>query len=170
MKRVTFQLILFFFLPLACGAPEKTTDPDHSPRKKQVMQYMDSGWNSIDGSSLGELLAEGYERNLNGIQVVKGTVELEAYIQNYRRAFPDLKVTLDQWVESDEQVVAVWTFEGTNTGVFGEFVPTGKKARVHGVSLFTVNEQNKIISEDIYYNELYLLQQLGYDLIPPILE
>lgn len=170
MKRVTFRWILFLLLPLACGSPEKTTNSGHSLRKQVVTKYVDSGWNSNDGSTLGKILADEFVRNLNGIQVVKGSVELDAYIQNYRKAFPDLRVTLDQWVESGEQVVAVWTFEGTNTGVFGEFTPTGKKARVHGVSMFTLNEENKISREDIYYNELYLLQQLGYELIPPNLE
>ncbi len=128
------------------------------------------GWNSRNLSALGEVLADGYVRSLNGIPVVKGTVELKAYILNYQRAFPDLKVTVDHWIQSGEQVVTVWTFDGTNTGEFGEYVPTGKKAIVSGVSLFILDDENRIKREDTYYNELYLLQQLGYSLIPPNLE
>ncbi len=170
MKRVTLQLMLFLMLPFACESPKKNSFSGRSPGQELVLKYVDSGWNSSDIPALRELLSDKYVRNLNGIQVVKGSVELEAYIQNYRRAFPDLVITVNRWMESDEKVVAEWTFEGTNTGEFGEYVPTGKKARVSGVSIFLLNGENKIDREDTYYNELYLLQQLGFSLIPPKLE
>jgi steroid delta-isomerase-like uncharacterized protein len=106
-------------------------------------------------------------RNLNGITVANGPAELEAYIKNYIRAFPTLKIKIDTMIQKDRQVITTWTFQGTNTGEFAEYLPTGKMAKVSGVSLFRFNKEGKITREDTYYNELYLLQQLGYTLNPP---
>ena len=170
MKRV-FQLpILFMILTSGCRTSENSDLGGASFQEQRVLSYVDYGWNAERMSDLQGLLSEDYVRKLNGIQVAHKPVELEAYIQNYQRAFPNLKINVERMVESDSLVVAFWTFEGTNTGEFGEFIPTGKKARVSGVSLFAFDPDGKIVSEDTYYNELYLLQQLGYNLIPPNLE
>ena len=116
------------------------------------------------------MMTKDFIRNLNGITVANGQLELEAYIKNFIRAFPTMKIKIDTMIQKDWQVVTTWTFKGTNTGEFAEYLPTGKKAKVSGVSLFRFNEEGKIIREDTYYNELYLLQQLGYTLNPPNLE
>ena len=169
MKRPFSLSILFIVLLTACGTPEKS-QKDILPQQEVVKSYVNGGWNAEDTVSLDQVLGNEYTRYLNGIQVVKGRQELKAYILNYQRAFPDLRVSLERTVESGAQVVAAWVFEGTNTGEFGEYLPTGKKARVSGVSIFTMDEEGKIEREDTYYNELYLLQQLGYTLNPPNLE
>ena len=70
----------------------------------------------------------------------------------------------------DRHLFAHWTFTGTNTGIFGEFPATGKKAKVSGMSLLSFDEEGKLYREEVYYNELDLLQQLGYTLVPPALE
>jgi steroid delta-isomerase-like uncharacterized protein len=97
-------------------------------------------------------------------------MELEAYIINFIRAFPTLKIEIDTMIQKEQQIITTWTFQGTNTGEFAEYLPTGKKAKVSGVSLFLFDKEGKITREDTYYNELYLLQQLGYTLQPPSLE
>jgi len=63
-----------------------------------------------------------------------------------------------------------WTILGTNTGVFGESPPTGKKIKINGITHIKFDNKGKIIYEDVFYNELLLLQQLGYTLLPPTLE
>lgn len=169
MKRPFSLSILFIILLSGCGTPEKG-QTDVSAQQEVIKRYVYAGWNAEDMSSLDQILSNEYTRYLNGIQIVKGRQELKAYILNYQGAFPDLKVTLDRMVESGSQVVATWKFEGTNTGEYGEYPPTGKKTSVKGISLFSLDDEGKIDREDTYYNELYLLQQLGYSLNPPNLE
>jgi steroid delta-isomerase-like uncharacterized protein len=155
---------------LGCRSADRETTSDKALNEQSVLNYMEAGWNAGNNPELRELLSEDYVRYLNGLQVANGVLEAEAYIQNYLNAFPNLSVTVGTMVESELQVAAFWTFEGTNTGEFGEYLPTGKKARVSGASLFTFNKDGRIQREDTFYNELYLLQQLGYTLIPPNLE
>ena len=135
-----------------------------------VKIYVDSCWNKHKTNSVKELITTEFTRNVNGISVANGSMELEAYIINFIRAFPTLKIEIDTMIQKEQQIITTWTFQGTNTGEFAEYLPTGKKAKVSGVSLFLFDKEGKITREDTYYNELYLLQQLGYTLQPPSLE
>ena len=170
MKCASHLLIILMVFLSGCRSEESKESSESHSHERLVLEYVDSGWNARDTPELSNILSENFVRNLNGLQVVQGVMEMQAYIQNYLNAFPNLKITVEQIVKSDKQVVAVWIFEGTNTGEFGEFTPTGKKARVSGISLFTFAADGKISQEDTFYNELYLLQQLGYTLKPPNLE
>ncbi len=135
-----------------------------------VNTFVDSCWNQHKVLAIKELMTNDFTRNLNGISVAKGPMEMEANMMTFIRAFPDLKIKIDEMIQKDQSVATTWTFEGTNTGEFAECLPTGKKAMVSGVTLFLFNADGKIVREDTYYNELYLLQQLGYTLHPPNLE
>ena len=139
-------------------------------QETMVNIYVDSCWNMHKTNKVKELMTTDFTRNVNGISVANGPMELEAYIMNFIRAFPTLKIEIDTMILKERQVITTWTFQGTNTGEFAEYLPTGKKAKVAGVSLFLFNKDGKITREDTYYNELYLLQQLGYTLQPPSLE
>ncbi len=164
------RLLFLLFCLLGCRSDGKDNLANATTNEQLVLNYVEESWNAGNNPELEKLLSEEYVRYLNGLQVANGVLELEAYIQNYLNAFPNLKVTVESAVAADNKVAAFWTFEGTNTGVFGEYQPTGKKARVKGASLFTFDAEGKITREDTFYNELYLLQQLGYTLLPPNLE
>jgi predicted ester cyclase len=63
-----------------------------------------------------------------------------------------------------------WIFTGTHTGLFADVIATGKKVRINGFSHFYFNKDGQIYQEDIFYNELEFLQQLGYSLEAPRLK
>lgn len=170
MKSAILLSLLLLTGLFGCQSVEKADTFRNDRQEAMVCMYVDSCWNQHKTISAQEFMSIDFTRNLNGITVAKGPMELEAYIKNFIRAFPTLKIKIDTMIQKDQQVVTTWTFQGTNTGEFAEYLPTGKKAIVSGVSLFLFNEEGRIIREDTYYNELYLLQQLGYTLTPPNLE
>lgn len=170
MKSAILLSLLILSGLLGCQSVIREGTDQSDLQETLVNRYVDSCWNQHKLVSVQELMTNDFTRNLNGIAVANGPVELEAYIKNFIRAFPTLKIKIDTMIQKDKQVITTWTFEGTNTGEFAEYLPTGKKAKVSGISLFQFNEEGKIIKEDTYYNELYLLQQLGYTLNPPNLE
>ncbi|MBT8281369.1 MAG: ester cyclase [Muriicola sp.] len=170
MKCAAPLILLLVLTMAACQVTEKEKADSSSYLKDAVTVYVDSCWNKGEFSALNRIVGEEFVRNLNGLEVANGRIELEAYIQNYIKAFPNLRITITKLIEKEGKVALEWTFKGTNTGVFAEFIPTGKKATVSGVSMMTFNSQGKLIQENTYYNELYLLQQLGFTLNPPNLE
>ncbi len=166
---ILLSLILLSGL-FGCQSVVKVDTGINDRQEMAVNMYVDSCWNQHKTISVQELMTKDFARILNGITVANGPIELEAYIKNYIRAFPTLRIKIDTMIQKDRQLVTTWTFQGTNTGEFAEYLPTGKKAEVSGVSIFQFNSEGKITRENTYYNELYLLQQLGYTLNPPSLD
>lgn len=116
------------------------------------------------------LVTEDYLRNMNGIPVVTNKTELKARINLYGTGFPDYAITLGNSLVCDNQGYVDWIFTGTNTGEFAEVMATGKKVKIKGFSHLYFNAEGRIYREDIFYNELELLQQLGYSLETPNLK
>jgi len=124
----------------------------------------------VNNSILDTIISSDFIRNINGIEVASNPGELKASLNVYYIGFPDLELTNQFRVVKDNQIFSNWAITGTNTGVYGEIPATGKKIKITGFSHFYFNNDGIIYQEDIYYNELDLLQQLGYSITPPIVE
>jgi steroid delta-isomerase-like uncharacterized protein len=94
---------------------------------------------------------------------VGGGSGLEVYrsaIAEWRTAFPDLHVEIEEVTGEGDRVAVAWTASGTQTGPLGELPPTAKRARVRGVTLFRFRE-GKIVHETTGFDRLDMLRQLG---------
>lgn len=138
--------------------------------QRQLVTFIDTCWNDRNVEAFRELSTADFTRNLNGISVAKNQTEMEAHMNVFFTAFPDLEVSVEESDVKGQKVFILWQSTGTNTGVFGEVAPTGKKVKINGLSHLYFDDAGKLYREDVYYNELDLLQQLGYTLTPPNLE
>ncbi len=137
---------------------------------QHLVTLIDSCWNNKDVGAIQELTTSDFVRNLNGIGVAKSQQEMEAHMKVFFKAFPDLAVSMEETDVKGNKIFLLWRFTGTNTGIYGEMAATGKKVRINGLSQLYFNDAGKLYREDVYFNELALLQQLGYSLNPPNLE
>ena len=153
---------------------KKQEQNDASPIESQVLMTLDTllgaCWNKKEITKLEMVMTEDASRRVNNITVANNRKEVAANIAVFISGFPDLNITMSNLHISNKYASYNWIFSGTNTGIFGEFPATGKKVKISGMSKVTFNEEGKIVLEDVSYNELDLLQQLGYSLDPPILE
>ena len=100
-------------------------------------------------------------------------VGLEAY-KEYdkmtRIAFPDFKMTIDDFFVKDDKIVLYWALDATNTGPLmtpvGELPPTNKKFRISGIAVSYIVD-GKIKEDVAYFDMLNMMQQLGFTLTPP---
>ncbi len=61
-------------------------------------------------------------------------------------------------------LLVLWTATGTNDGPLGEDMPaTGKGVSFSGVGVIKI-ENGKYKEEWVYYNQLYVYKQMGYEL------
>jgi predicted ester cyclase len=145
-----------------------------SPNESQMMTTLDTlleaCWNKKEISKLEMVMSENASRRVNNITVANNRKEVAANIAVFISGFPDLFITMSNLHMSSKYASYNWIFNGTNTGVFGEFPATGKKVKISGMSKVIFNEEGKIVMEEVTYNELDLLQQLGYSIEPPSLE
>ncbi|MBD1261093.1 ester cyclase [Maribacter polysiphoniae] len=172
MGRRGVILVIIVFLGITCkeNNHHKKEIELENAITKNFGSFITNAWNHKNMDSLRSITVENYSRRLNGIMVAENHNELEANMNIYFNGFPDLKVSIKKTIIKDNHLYTSWTFKGTNTGTFGESAATGKRIAVNGFSEVTFNDEGKLVKEDIYYNELSLLQQMGYSLVPPIVE
>ena len=165
-----FLIASLFLLPLQACVDKDRSNEIEEVNKETVISYISTIWNNKELSSLDIYFADQFIRMVNSVEIATSKKELSANTQVYFKGFPDLTFSIDEIVPYGDLVIINWTISGTNTGVFGESPPTGKKVKINGISHFKFEKEGKIIYENVFYNELSLLQQLGYTLLPPTLE
>ena len=171
MKPLSLFLITFFFLFFSCYEPKQNNHLDMEINNtKSYITFIDSCWNEKNMNALKTITSEDFIRKINGIQVAKNQSELESHMHVYFKAFPDINVSIKKYFVKDHQLFIQWLITGINTGIYGEFPATGKRIKIEGFTTAHFNNEGKLIEEDVCYNELDLLQQLGYTIKPPILE
>ncbi|MDY7395096.1 ester cyclase [Aureibaculum sp. 2210JD6-5] len=166
---IAFQTIILLLL-LSCSQPlKKEAIFDTSKIEETISNYLEAQ-NSIGENKVDTLITESYIRNMNGIEMVSNINEHKASMDIFLTGFPDMTLTFPKRLIKDKHAYIEWTFSGTHTGTFGELTATGKKVNISGITHLYFNENDRIYREDVFYNELDLLQQLGYTLSPPITE
>lgn len=81
-------------------------------------------------------------------------------IAAFRAAFSDLRLDLDELIESTERVIYRFTARGTHDGPFMGIAASGRKIEVQGIGIDRF-ESGKTIERWIQYDSAGLLQQLG---------
>lgn len=168
------MLLAISFLVVIYSCAKSDVKPDHDEteavNRKNLEIFIDRGWNEKDLSVIDSVFANSFTRRVNGVNLATNKNELAANLQVYFSGFPDLKIKLDDTVSAENQVYIHWTLTGTHTGVYGELPPTGKRIKISGISRVNFDQNGKIVHEEVFYNELSLLQQMGHTLNPPVLE
>jgi predicted ester cyclase len=85
-----------------------------------------------------------------------------------RKAFPDLKLVLDDVVAGGDKIAIRWTAHGTFKGeaahpTFGRVKPTGRHMQATGVTILRI-EGGKVVDSWGATNELAVLKQLDIPL------
>ncbi len=172
MPRFTVIVLFIFLLLCSCGdqGGKENQQAEQEKNTQHLSNLIESVWNRKDLKAIDSFFNSSFTRRVNSVNLASSKNELAANLQVYFTGFPDVRIQSDNMVSQGNQVYMSWTLTGTNTGVYGELQPTGKKVRISGITRFDFDESGKIIHEEVYYNELSLLQQMGHTLNPPILE
>jgi steroid delta-isomerase-like uncharacterized protein len=114
-----------------------------------------------------EYIAENYVEHTAGYpEDVKGIEGFKKQVTYWRNHYPDFKVTKEELIVKGNRIVWRWIMTGTDKGTNREVPPTGKKINVEGVGIIQV-VNGKFVERLMYFNELSVLKQLGYKIIPP---
>lgn len=169
MHKNIFITVLFLVLIISCGKQNKQSKLEKI-YTKNISSFIEICWNEKDFAPLNKIIDNDYSRTVNNVTIVENLNELEANMKVLFIGFPDLFVKINEITFNENQAYFHWVFTGTNTGVFGEIPATGKKVIVKGFTIIHFNKKGLIFHEDVHYNELDLLQQLGYTFTPPNVE
>lgn len=101
-------------------------------------------------------------------EVIQGIEAHKQRTLEYREAMPDMTVTLEDIIATDDYVVTRWTVRGTNTGEFAGMPPTGRSIEITGTSIDRFDSNGRIVETWDQWDNLGFMQQLG--LIPETAE
>jgi steroid delta-isomerase-like uncharacterized protein len=83
-----------------------------------------------------------------------------AEARGWRKAFPDLEMTVDKQVAERDLVAVRWTARGSNTGTGNGIPATGRTVQITGTTLFRMAD-GQIAEEWTCADSLGLMRQLG---------
>ena len=129
--------------------------------KALVRRFYEHVWDAGDVEVAHEVFHDDYERHdLRPTDALPGPAGQARIAADFRRAFPDLRFTIDLLFGEDDLVAARWTASGTHTGEWGGVKPTDRRVTFSGVNLFRFRD-GKVAEIWNHRDDLGLATQVG---------
>ncbi len=123
-------------------------------------EYAQEVWTRGNLDAVDEYLADDFEMGYPFPGVNPDREGFKQFAAAMRRAFPDLKNTVEGSFASGDRVVQRWRSEGTHKGELFGAPATGRQVSFHGISVYLVKEGQ--IQRDWTVADLQgMMQQLG---------
>src|SRR5829696_673235 len=95
----------------------------------------------------------------DGSTLERGPEDVRRFTEEYRSAFPDWRVSIDEQIAEGDKVVNRVTLRGTHQREFRDMAPTGKEVEVKAVTIFRFSEEGKVVETWDYFDQLRLVRQ-----------
>lgn len=164
MKTKQPLLLLFicsFFGLMGCGQKQKTMVSNEGQNKEvteKIIKAFDEGnVNALDSFITKESIDHAEMPpgiKSKGLQAVKDMCIMQ------KKAFPNMKTTINSMVADGDTVMVYTTMEGTNAGSFMGMPATGKPIKVEGVDIIRFLD-GKAVEHWGVYDNMKLMQQMG---------
>jgi steroid delta-isomerase-like uncharacterized protein len=129
--------------------------------KALVRRFYEEVWDRGNTEFASEVFADEYVRHdFRATHPVPGPAGQKQIADDFRAAFPDLRVTVDVIVGEDDFVVGRWTATGTHLGSWGSLDPTGREITFSAANIFRF-ENGKVVEIWNHRDDLGLQEQLG---------
>jgi steroid delta-isomerase-like uncharacterized protein len=130
---------------------------DHEATMHELYARINSG--DIDG--FGALLADDFveHEELPGLEPTKDGVQ--AFFHMYRAAFPDLRMSVEDVIVSDDKAVARVRATGTNQGDFMGMPASGRPIDVQLVDIMRFDTEGLVHEHWGVLDAMTMMQQLG---------
>jgi len=160
LRNTAWFLLLLALAPLrAVTAADNVPDaPSREARNKEVARRVfDEIFNQGKFQVADEIYARDFENH--GLHRTANLQEDQAAVHDEKRAFPDLRMSVEMMVAEGDLVTVVWTFRGTHTGPGYGIPPTGARIELRGITVWRVVD-GKIREEWNAFNQLRIVSQI----------
>jgi steroid delta-isomerase-like uncharacterized protein len=136
--------------------PTTVSEPSTANEKQLVTRLFDACFNQGRHDILPEFISNDYA----GPRGERGPEGFAGPPAGLRTGFPDLHYTIEDIVAENDRVVVRWRWDGTHSGPFRDYPPTGKHVTITGMTIFQFHD-GKITRTWTQVDQLGFLQQLG---------
>ncbi len=134
------QLMLFMIIVPVTGC--SATDNSALERNKDLVLRMNAEvWNKANLDAIDEFYTPDFVRHfLPDGSETRGIESLREHVRAHRAAFPDWREDIERVVAEGDLVVIHFVSSGTNQGQWLGKPPTGRRVRLHEMSIFRLEE------------------------------
>ena len=123
-------------------------------------RYIEEVWNRTNLELVDAIFDRYVSHQPDGPTLERGPEDVKRFVGEFRAAFPDLRINIDDQIAEGDKVVVRATIRGTHHREFRGMAPTGKEIEEKGFSVFRFSPEGKVVeSWDSYYSELSLMRQ-----------
>lgn len=144
---------------LAASTSPVFTGDVTADNKALARRYVEEIVNQNKPEVADEIIAPEYVYHGRGPEG-KGPEVVKKFVDMYRIAFPDIKLTIEDLIAEGDRVAVRLNATGTNTGPLGDTPPTGKPVNVTSIFIIRVAE-GQVVEEWEVVDELGMMEQLG---------
>jgi serine phosphatase RsbU (regulator of sigma subunit) len=128
--------------------------------KATFRRYIEEVWNQGRLELADEIFDRYISHQPDGPTLERGPEDVKRFVSEFRAAFPDFHISINDQIAEGDKVMVRATIRGTHHRGFRSMAPTGKEIEEKGFSLFRFSEEGKVVeSWDSYYSQLGLMRQ-----------
>jgi steroid delta-isomerase-like uncharacterized protein len=124
-------------------------------------EAINEAWNSHDIEKVIRFYSPDYiGDDVGQPSPLRGHDAMRTMLENYWRAFPDLKFNVIRALVDGSRIAILWIGEGTHQGAIMNIPPTGHRVQVRGVSIIEVQD-GLVVSGQYIWDMAGMLRHMG---------
>ena len=128
--------------------------------KEVVRRFINEVFNNGNLSVIPNLIALEYVMHAPAGKI-EGQEGIKQYVTIVRTAFPDINISIEEMVAEKDTVVARIKWEGTFTGQFTDYEPTGNHVSMKEALFHRFSNGKQVEVIPFYADQPSLFQQMG---------
>lgn len=134
------KFVLLCLLIVTVSSAQAIATPDDSLQAKNkavAMRVFDEIFNQGKFEVANEIYAPDFQNH--GIHRSVDLATDQDAVHAEKKAFPDLRMSVQDMVAEGDQVAVLWTFQGTHTGSgYAGLPPTGTNVEIRGITIWRI--------------------------------
>jgi serine phosphatase RsbU (regulator of sigma subunit) len=137
----------------------RTSVPTEEENKASFRRYLEEAWNQSNLEVVDEIFDRYVSHQPDGSVLERGPEDVKRFVGEFRSAFPDLRLIIEEQLAEGDKVVSRGTIRGTHQGEFRGIAPTGEEMEIPGMAVFRFSEEGKVVESWDSYDQLSLMRQ-----------
>jgi serine phosphatase RsbU (regulator of sigma subunit) len=133
--------------------------PTEEQNKAIFRRYLEEAWNQSNLEVIDEIFDRYISHQPDGSVHERGPEDVKRFVGEFRSAFPDLRLIIEEQLAEGDKVVSRGTIRGTHQGEFRGIAPTGEGMEIPGMAVFRFSEEGKVVESWDSYDQLSLMRQ-----------
>ena len=122
-------------------------------------RYLEGAWNQSNLEVVDEIFDRYISHQPDGSVLERGPEDVKHFVGEFRSAFPDLRLIVEDQLAEGDKVVSRGTIRGTHQGEFRGMASTGEEMEIPGMAVFRFSEEGKVVESWDSYDQLTLMRQ-----------